>query len=121
VLQKLGTIIRWIILLPLVVAVLLLAVANDQTVTIHLNPFDPNDPLLKVDLALYAAAFILFALGALLGGFIVWSGQRKYRRRARRQRDETDLWQARAEASGDRNTGERRPQPAAFLPRPERG
>ena len=50
---RVGAVLKWIILLPVLVAVLMLAVANDQTVTVHLNPFDPADTVLKVDLALY--------------------------------------------------------------------
>ena len=57
-LRTLGTILKWAILLPVLLAVVLLAVANDQTVTVHLNPFDKADPVLKVELALYQIAFL---------------------------------------------------------------
>lgn len=121
-LSTLGTILKWVILLPILVVVVLLAVANDQIVTIHLNPFDTSDPVLRVDLALYQVAFILFVLGTLVGGLVAWRGQRKHRRRAREQRHETALWQARAEWSEQRKS-EPGPssQASAFLPRPERG
>ena len=117
-----GTLLKWIILLPVLVAVLLLALANDQSVTVHFNPFDADDPVLRVDLALYQLAFVIFVLGALVGALIAWSGQRKYRRRAEERNAETALWQARAERS-ERRQAEARPpsQAAAFLPRPERG
>ncbi len=120
-LATLATILRWLVLLPVLAAVVLLAIANDQTVTVHLNPFDTNDPVLRVDLALYQIVFIVFVLGALIGALVAWSGQRRYRRRARRQSEETAFWQARAERA-DRRQAEARPAPAAgFLPRPERG
>jgi uncharacterized integral membrane protein len=117
-----GALLKWIIILPVLVAVLLLAIANDQSVTVHFNPFDPNDPVLRVDLALYQLAFAIFVLGALAGALIAWGGQRKYRRRAQERSVETALWQARAERS-ERRQAEARPpsQAAAFLPRPERG
>jgi putative membrane protein len=121
VFSKLGIILKWVILAPVLLAVVLLAVANDQSVPVRLNPFEPNDPVLIVELALYQVAFIFFVLGALMGALVVWSGQRKYRRRVRQQREEANLWQARAEWSERRQAGERPPSRAtAFLPRPER-
>jgi hypothetical protein len=118
-LGRLGAVLKWIILLPVAAAVLLLAVANDQSVTVHLNPFDTDDPVLRVDLALYQIAFIVFVAGALAGAFVAWSGE--VRRRARRRREQAALEHSRpvpperyhAEAPG--------PSPTAFLPRPERG
>jgi hypothetical protein len=116
----LGTILKWAVLLPLLLAVVLLAVANDQGVTVHLNPFDTSDPVLRIDLALYQLAFVLFVLGVLIGGVIVWIGQRKYRRQAFNLRSETDTWQARAERPDRRDEEAAPTQAAAFLPRPER-
>lgn len=117
----LATILKWLVLLPLALAVLLLSLANDQAVTVHLNPFDADDPVLRLDLALYQIAFIIFLLGALMGGIAAWSGQRKYRRRSRARRDEAERMQARADRSEVRRQQESRPSAAAgFLPRPER-
>jgi uncharacterized integral membrane protein len=120
-LGTLGTILKWAILLPVLIAVVLLAVANDQTVTVHLNPFATDDPVLRVDLALYQLAFLLVALGALVGGLVAWRGQLKHRRRARDRRQEAALWQARAERSERRDAEAPPAESAGFLPRPERG
>jgi uncharacterized integral membrane protein len=121
VLGTLGTILKWVILLPVLAAVVLLAVANDQSVTVHLNPFDTADPVLRVDLALYQIAFILFVLGVLVGGLVAWHGQRRHRQRARQQRHAAALWQARTEWSEEK-TAETAPSAAsALLARPERG
>lgn len=118
---KFGAVLKWAILLPVLIVVLLLAVANDAPVTVRLNPFNPEDPVLKADLALYQIAFLLFVAGALVGALITWSGQRKYRSRARHRRDEAEFWQNRAQ--GYERQQETRPasRVAAFLPRPERG
>jgi hypothetical protein len=86
---SLTTLIKWAILLPVLVAVVLIAVANHHSVTVHLNPFDPADPVLKTERPLYQIGFILFVLGALSGGLVVWLGQHRYRREARRSRYET--------------------------------
>ena len=117
-LATLATILRWLILLPVLAAIVLLAIANDHTVTVHLNPFDTSDPVLRTDLALYQLAFVLFVVGALIGAVVAWSGQRKYRRQARQTSQEAAFWQARAERADQRRT---ELQPAGFLPRPERG
>jgi hypothetical protein len=125
VLGTLGSLLKWAILLPVLVAVVLLAVANDHSVTVRLNPFDTSDPVLRLDLALYQLAFILFVLGTLVGGLVAWSGQRRHRRLAREREREASVWQARAERS-ERGGGaavqtpRRASEASAFLPRPER-
>ncbi len=113
--RALGTILKWVILLPILAAVLALAVANGQSVTVHLNPFESGDPVLKFDLPLYQLAFVLFLLGALVGGLVAWMGQMKHRRRERARREAVAPFQGHAE----------RPNPvppdtAGFLPRPGR-
>ena len=117
-LRTLGTILKWAILLPILLAIVLLAVANDQSVTINLNPFDKTDPALKVELALYQIAFLIFVLGVLFGGLIVWTGQR---RRTLRNRAESPSWQTRADRPEERTQQAPASGAAAFLPRPERG
>lgn len=118
-LRTLGTILKWAILLPILAAIALLAVANDQSVTVNLNPFDKSDPVLRVVLPLYQIAFLLFVVGVLLGALIAWTGQSRQRRRLRQ--DQAALWQARAEWSEQRRREARPSEAAAFLPRPERG
>jgi hypothetical protein len=113
------TILKWVILLPIFAAIVLLAVANDQSVTVNLNPFDKADSVLRAVLPLYQIGFLLFVLGVLFGGVIAWSGQRKHRRRLRQ--DQAALWQARAEWSEQRRREARPSEAVAFLPRPERG
>ena len=118
---KLGLILKWAMLLPVILAVLLLSVGNDQSVPVNLNPFNPADPVLRVALPLYQLAFIIFIVGTLAGAFIAWSGQRKYRQRVRRQGEQVLLWQGRAQEAGSHGRPEPQSGAAAFLPRPERG
>jgi len=118
--HTLGTILKWAILLPVLLVIVLLAVANDQTVKINLNPFEAGDPVLRLELALYQICFGFFVVGALIGGLIVWIGQGKYRKRARDRRAEAALWQARSDWS-ERQSEVQSTRASAFLPRPERG
>jgi hypothetical protein len=117
---KLGLILKWAILLPVVLAVLLLAVANDQSVPVHLNPFNAADPVLRANFPCISWPSSSSSSDAR-GSLTAWSGQRKYRRRVRQQREQVLLWQGRAQEAAPA----RRPDPhspaAAFLPRPERG
>ena len=75
--RTLGIILKWVILLPILVGVVLLAVANDQVVTVHLNPLAADDPVLRVDLALYQVGFILFVLGVFVGWLVALLLQQK--------------------------------------------
>ncbi len=118
---KLGLILKWAVLLPVILAVLLLAVANDQRVPVNLNPFNPSDPVLRLELPLYQFAFFLFVLGTLAGGLIAWGGQRKYRKRVRHQREQVLLWQGRAQEANPVRRPDPQSRATAFLPRPERG
>ncbi len=95
--SKLGRLLKWLVLVPVLLVVALLSIANDHRVALHLNPFAPADPALQIDLALYQFGFAAFAAGALVGAFIVWTSQRKYRRKARDNRYEAARWQAKAE------------------------
>ena len=113
---KIAAVLKWLILLPILLVVLLLAISNDQTTTVHLNPFDTADPVLRLDLALYQIAFIAFALGVVCGGFVVWNSQRRYRRKSSERREQVAMWQARA-TSSERQLA----QSTALALRPERG
>lgn len=117
--RTLGAIVKWAILLPILAAIALLAIANDQSVTVNLNPFDKGDAVLRVALPLYQLAFLLFVVGVLFGGVIAWASQGKQRRRLRQ--DQAALSQARSEWSEQRRRDARPSEAAAFLPRPERG
>ena len=95
--HRLGALLKWLLLLPVFILVVLLAVANDQAVHVALNPFDSSDAKLAIDLPLYQLGFAIFAIGAICGGFVMWNGQRKYRRRARERGVDAALWRNRAE------------------------
>ncbi len=95
--SKLGRLLKWLVLVPVLLVVALLSVANDHRVALRLNPFESADQALQIDLALYQFGFAAFVAGALVGAFIVWNSQRKYRRKARDSRYEAARWQAKAE------------------------
>lgn len=114
-LRRLGTIVKWAVLLPVLLAIVLLSLANDQIVTVHLNPFDPGDARLSYGIALYQLGFLIFIVGVLFGGVIAWSGAR--RRRRLRRREEEAASRERADWR-ERRDEEAVGHPSAFLPRP---
>lgn len=112
---RIAVVLKWLVLLPILIVAVLLAVANDQAVPVHLNPFDTSDPVLSYEVPLYQLAFLIFALGALAGAIVVWNNQRKYRVGAHQSRRDMRLWRARVEAS-ERQIA----QTNALVVRPER-
>lgn len=103
--NRVGAALKWIILLPILVVVTLLAVANDQPVTVRLNPFDSSDTSLSIDLALYQLGFLIFILGVLVGGFVAWNKQRRFRRLAKVEHREAVHWREKAESTNPPKMG----------------
>ncbi len=85
------------IVFPLAVLLVALAVANRHSVRLVLDPFQPKDPALSIDLPffVYLAAAVL--TGLVLGGLTTWAGQGKWRKTARRQRRESSEWRSKAD------------------------
>jgi uncharacterized integral membrane protein len=70
---KFKRIVSLVIFVPLGIVLIVLAVANRQSVKLALNPFRPEDSLLSLT--------VLF--GMALGSFVTWWSQGKHRRQAR--------------------------------------
>jgi hypothetical protein len=69
-----------IILIPIAAALVALAVANRQSVTVAFDPFDPADPAYAMTMPLYLAGFAVLIAGVVLGGIATWLEQGKWRR-----------------------------------------
>ncbi len=96
---------RLLVVLPIAVILLLFAIANRHVVTVSFDPFQGNG---VVGPALTAPLFIVLTLaglvGLLVGGFVAWLRQGRWRRQARDAKAEidrlrADLFAARAEAA----------------------
>jgi uncharacterized integral membrane protein len=74
----------WIILVPLAALIIVFAVANRQAVTLSFDPFSSANPAYAATLPLFAIIFAVLILGVIIGGIAAWTGQRKWRRVARR-------------------------------------
>ncbi|WP_173934467.1 LapA family protein [Chelativorans sp. Marseille-P2723] len=72
-----------IIILPLAIILIALAVANRAAVPFTIDPFNPGNPALTVELPLFVFLFIALILGVIIGGVVTWFRQGRYRRIAR--------------------------------------
>jgi len=76
-----------LILLPISIIVLMLAVANRQSVALVLDPF-AGEAGPSVAVPLFVVVFVTLILGVVLGGVTVWLAQGRYRKAARHARRE---------------------------------
>lgn len=63
---------RWLLLVPVALLAILLAIANRQSVTFSLDPFDPVTPALGVTMPLALIVIIAMLIGILIGGLASW-------------------------------------------------
>ncbi len=61
------TLYRWIMIVPLIVAAVLFALANDAQISFTYSPYHP-----AIELPLYALGLGLFAVGLLIGMLTTW-------------------------------------------------
>lgn len=84
----LNRIIVVVILVPVAVVLVALAVANRQLTTFTLDPFNPGNAALSLQLPLFVLLFLALILGMLIGGAAAWLKQGRYRKEARAKRRE---------------------------------
>jgi uncharacterized integral membrane protein len=85
---------------PVAVLLIVFSVANRGPVTMLLDPFSRDNPAVSLTLPFFVFIFGALVLGVLLGGFLVWLSQGRYRKEAKKQALEARNW--RAEAEGQR-------------------
>ncbi len=106
-------ILKWLLLVPVAVVVIMLAVANRAAVTIVADPFPPASAGLTFSAPLFLVIFASLIVGAIIGGCGAWLRQGRHRRAAR---------QAQVEANRQRVEADRlRSQINAFVSLPSPG
>jgi uncharacterized integral membrane protein len=100
---------KFVLLLPVVAAVLLVALGNRQIVTLHIHPFqDIEMPEHTLDVPLYIVMLVAVMVGVVIGGFATWLEQGRHRAAARRARVEVKRLTAELARKGQVATSERR-------------
>lgn len=91
-----------LILLPIAIVLIVLSVANRDSVTLALNPFDPSDTLLSVSAPFFVFLFAAVILGMIIGSLATWFRQGKYRKKARTEAREAVKWHTEADKQRER-------------------
>ena len=91
-----------VVVVPIALILLALSVANRQPVSLNFNPIRPDMPGDQVVLPFFWFLFLTFALGAIVGGMVVWFSQSRYRRTAREREREADEWRYKADRERER-------------------
>ena len=84
----LNRIIVVVIFVPVAIVLVALAVANRQAPTFTLDPFNPGNAALSLQLPLFVMLFLALILGMVIGGVAAWLKQGRYRKEARAKRRE---------------------------------
>lgn len=82
---------------PLAIVLIVLSVANRQSVTLAFNPFQPADSVLSLTAPFFVFLFLAVALGIVIGSAATWLAQGKYRKRARSEARSAIKWQSEAD------------------------
>lgn len=90
-----------LILVPLAVILIALAVANRAPVLFTLDPFNPGNPALSLQLPLFVYLLLAVMLGVVIGSTVTWFRQSRYRRMAKQQSHEADRLRAQAQERTD--------------------
>jgi uncharacterized integral membrane protein len=85
-----------VIVIPIAVVLIALAVANRGLTAFTLDPFNPGNPALTLNVPLFVLLFAAVALGMILGSLATWVKQGRYRRIARQRTIEVDAARANA-------------------------
>jgi uncharacterized integral membrane protein len=89
---------RWLLLVPLAIVLVLLAVANRVPVTLSLDPFSREAPALAFTVPLFVALLLAVMAGVVIGGVAAGIGRMRWRYRAKRAEREAEKLSAENDA-----------------------
>lgn len=89
---------RWLVVVPIAILLVLLAVANRGAVIVSLDPFSREAPAVAFSLPLFVVLLLAVAVGVVIGGIAVGVGRIRWRFRARRAEREAEKLSAENEA-----------------------
>jgi uncharacterized integral membrane protein len=102
-----------VVLVPLAIILVALAVANRTPAAFTLDPFNPGNPALTIQLPLFFLLFAALALGILIGSLVTWFKQGRYRKLARQRGLEAQAARDAAARQSPAGTGTALPKPGA--------
>jgi uncharacterized integral membrane protein len=81
--NRIKKIVSLVVFIPLAIILIVLCVANRQSVTLALNPFQPSDTVLALTGPFFLFLFLAMLAGMLIGSAATWMAQARYRKQAR--------------------------------------
>lgn len=87
-------VLKFLLILPIAAALVLLAVANREIVTLVLDPFRRGPEAMSITLPLFVIVLLALLCGVILGYFSAWLAQGHHRRDARHFKRECEKLQA---------------------------
>lgn len=90
------------IALPVAIVLIVLSVANRQSVQMSLDPFNAVDPVFAFTLPFFVFLFAALLAGMVIGSCATWFKQGKYRKNARKEHSESVKWQDEAKTQKKR-------------------
>lgn len=101
------------IVVPVAIVLIALAVANRTWVPFTLDPFNPGNPALTIQLPLFIFLFAALAVGLVIGSLATWLKQGRYRKLARQRSVEAESLR-----EANRRALQTPPATAPSLPKP---
>ncbi|MET0574963.1 MAG: LapA family protein [Mesorhizobium sp.] len=80
-----------VVFVPLAVILIALAVANRGPVAFTLDPFNPGNQALTLQMPLFVLLFAALAVGLIVGSLATWLKQGRYRKLARQRGQEAQI------------------------------
>ena len=90
--------ILFVFTIPLAIILITLSVANRAPVMATIDPFNPGNPALSFSVPLFVIVLAALILGVMLGSFLTWLNQGKYRSRAKLELNRADSIKREADA-----------------------
>lgn len=81
---------KLLVLAPVAVVLVMFGVANRAPVTLLLEPFSAPADALNITLPLFVVLFGVLAVGVVIGSFVTWVSQGRYRKAGREARREAE-------------------------------
>jgi heme/copper-type cytochrome/quinol oxidase subunit 1 len=112
----LRSILKWLIFLPLLIFIVLFALANRGSVTLFFDPFS-SAPAGEAGLSmpLFALVLICLAVGTVMGGIGAWLTQHKHRSAERRLKREVEALRREKELTSEAAMHSASPLPPSIL------
>jgi uncharacterized integral membrane protein len=113
-----AALLKWLLLLPVAVVVIMLAVANRASVKVVADPFPPGSESLTFSAPLFLVILVSVIVGVVIGGCGAWLRQGRNRRIARQAQAEADRQRIEADRLRSQiNAFVSLPAPGASAPR----